>query len=92
MERNSTSFFHHSIIDILIKLSSSINDVLELEIEAGGTRFAATGDSKSAFLGLMNGTQWMIYENTVTGVLHWDFVSLSICLAKDSGRFINYRV
>ncbi|GJJ11953.1 hypothetical protein Clacol_006191 [Clathrus columnatus] len=61
-----------------------INDVLELEIEAGGTRFAATGDSKSAFLGLMDGSQWMIYENTVTGVLHWDFSVV--------GRMISFAV
>ncbi|KAF8527249.1 chondroitin AC/alginate lyase [Gautieria morchelliformis] len=48
------------------------NDVWELEIEAGGTRFAATGPSRTAFENLMNVSQWMIYQNTVTGVLHWD--------------------
>lgn len=23
----------------------------------------------------MDGDQWMIYQNVLTGVLHWDFVS-----------------
>ncbi|KAF8503073.1 hypothetical protein JB92DRAFT_2833467 [Gautieria morchelliformis] len=42
------------------------NDVWELEIEAGGTRFTATGPSRTAFENLMNVSQWMIYQNTVT--------------------------
>ncbi|KAF8484382.1 chondroitin AC/alginate lyase [Gautieria morchelliformis] len=60
------------------------NDALELEIEAGGTRFAATGPSRTAFENLMNASQWMIYQNTVTGVLHWDFST--------EGRFISFPV
>ncbi|KAF8528209.1 polysaccharide lyase family 8 protein [Hysterangium stoloniferum] len=62
-----------------------INDVLELEIEAGGTRFAATGTSKAAFESLVDASRWMIYENTGTGVLHWDFVRLP-------RRFISFPV
>jgi len=58
----------------------STNDVLELEIEAAGTRFAAQGGSRMAFESLMNASQWMIYQNTQTGVLHWDFVRPFYCL------------
>ncbi|KAF8503035.1 hypothetical protein JB92DRAFT_3208970 [Gautieria morchelliformis] len=43
------------------------NDVWELEIEAGGMRFAATGPSRTAFENLMNVSQWMIYQNTLQG-------------------------
>ncbi|KAF8493143.1 hypothetical protein JB92DRAFT_2835239 [Gautieria morchelliformis] len=41
------------------------NDVWELEIEAGGTCFAATGPSRTTFENLMNVSQWMIYQNTL---------------------------
>ena len=55
---------------------TSANDVLDLEIEAGGTTFAAGSDSQNAFATLIEGDRWMIFRNTLTGVLHWDFVSL----------------
>ncbi|OBZ79298.1 Chondroitinase-AC, partial [Grifola frondosa] len=62
-------------------------DVLGVEIDAGGTQFAAadagTG-SQSAFETLMNGNLWMIYRNVLTGILHWDFSVL--------GRFISFPV
>ena len=56
-------------------LEISANDVLDLEIEAGGTIFAAGSDSQNAFATLLEGNRWMIFRNTLTGVLHWDFVS-----------------
>ncbi|KIJ68409.1 polysaccharide lyase family 8 protein [Hydnomerulius pinastri MD-312] len=60
------------------------NDVLNLEIEATGTRFAANQTSKDAFGTLFNGDAWMIYRNIKTNVLHWDFSAL--------GRFISFPV
>ncbi|KAF8580669.1 polysaccharide lyase family 8 protein [Ramaria rubella] len=60
------------------------NNVMELEIEGSGTRFAAKSRSKVAFEGLMDASRWMIYQNTVTGTLHWDFST--------EGRFISFPV
>ncbi|KIJ43946.1 polysaccharide lyase family 8 protein [Sphaerobolus stellatus SS14] len=60
------------------------NDVLELEIEAAGTSFASADSSRAAFETLMNGSAWMIYENTKTKTLHWDFSA--------EGRFISFPV
>ncbi|KAF9229321.1 polysaccharide lyase family 8 protein [Gyrodon lividus] len=60
------------------------NDVLNLEIEAAGTQFAANQISKDAFGTLFSGNVWMIYLNTRTNVLHWDFSVL--------GRFISFPV
>ncbi|KAF7791828.1 hypothetical protein EIP86_002852 [Pleurotus ostreatoroseus] len=60
------------------------NDVLLLEIDAGGTQFAAGPTTKDAFATLIDGDQWMIYRNVPTGVLHWDFSVL--------GRFISFPV
>jgi hypothetical protein len=59
----------------------SANDVLGLEIVAGGTTFAAGSDSQNAFNTLFEGDHWMIFRNTLTGVLHWDFVSLFLLLS-----------
>lgn len=59
----------------------SANDVLGLEIEAGGTTFAAGLDSQDAFTTLIEGDQWMIYRNALTNVLHWDFVSLFLLMS-----------
>jgi len=53
----------------------SVNDILDLEVAAAGTQFAAGADSRTAFATLFSGNKWMIYWNTLTGVLHWDFVS-----------------
>jgi hypothetical protein len=50
--------------------------VLVFETEAGGTEYAAGSDERKAFTTLMEGNKWMIFRNTLTGVLHWDFVSL----------------
>ncbi|KAF9563105.1 polysaccharide lyase family 8 protein [Agrocybe pediades] len=60
------------------------NDVVDLEVEAGGTSFAAGPDSQNALATLFDGDKWMIYINTLTGVLHWDFSAL--------GRFISFPV
>lgn len=61
-----------------------VNDILDLEVAAAGTQFAAGADSKTAFATLFSGNKWMIYRNTLTGVLHWDFSAL--------GRFISFPV
>ena len=54
------------------------NDVFDFEIEAAGTQFQATDASRTAFETLWDGNVWMIFRNTVTNVLHWDFVRLFI--------------
>ena len=46
------------------------------ELEAAGTEFTASPDSRAAFETLFTGNHWMIFGNSVTGVLHWDFVSI----------------
>ncbi|KAG6911939.1 hypothetical protein DXG01_000187 [Tephrocybe rancida] len=60
------------------------NDILAFEIEAGGTQFAANPTSQAAFETLFDGDRWMIYQNSETGTLHWDFSAL--------GRFISFPV
>lgn len=60
------------------------NDILYLEIPAGGTEFSADATAREAFTKLMDADRWMIYRNTDTGVLHWDFSAL--------GRFITLPV
>ncbi|KAK1228704.1 hypothetical protein PQX77_008198 [Marasmius sp. AFHP31] len=63
---------------------SSTNDVLDLEIAAAGTQFAANETSKGTMETLFDGDSWMIYRNTKTETLHWDFSAL--------GRFISFPV
>ncbi|KAJ7070876.1 polysaccharide lyase family 8 protein [Mycena amicta] len=58
------------------------NDVVDLEVEAGGTMFQAQNASQMALATLLTGDRWMIYRNVLTGVLHWDFSVL--------GRFIAF--
>lgn len=58
------------------------NAVLQLAIESAGTQFEPSNESRTAFVTLLNGTRWMIYENVKTGVLHYDFSVL--------GRFIAF--
>ena len=53
----------------------SLNDNLEFESKAAGTQYAAGDGPKATFEVLVDGNSWMIYRNTKTGVLHWDFVS-----------------
>ncbi|KAG6857590.1 hypothetical protein H0H87_000189 [Tephrocybe sp. NHM501043] len=61
-----------------------INDILAIEVEAGGTQFAANSTSQAAFETLFDGDRWMIYKNSLTGTLHFDFSVL--------GRFISFPV
>ncbi|KAI0322716.1 polysaccharide lyase family 8 protein [Amylostereum chailletii] len=49
------------------------NDVFDLEIEAGGTSFQASQESRGAFTALWQANEWMVFRNTITNVLHWDF-------------------
>ncbi|KAG6902879.1 hypothetical protein C0995_010048 [Termitomyces sp. Mi166 len=49
------------------------NDILGFEIEAGGTQFAADITAQAALGTLFDGDRWMIYQNSLTGILHWDF-------------------
>nr|VWO96784.1 Hyaluronate lyase (EC (Hyaluronidase) (HYase) [Ganoderma boninense] len=54
------------------------NDVLGLEIIAAGTKHSAQNSrsgavSQKAFESLLDADRWMIYRNTKTGVVHWDF-------------------
>jgi len=58
-----------------LRIPTSSNDVLELQIDAAGTQYAADATSQRAFETLIDGDQWMIYRNVKTNVLHWDFVS-----------------
>ncbi|KAJ7293615.1 polysaccharide lyase family 8 protein [Mycena rebaudengoi] len=60
------------------------NDAIDLEIAASGTQFEATPASQEALATLFDGDRWMIYRNTLTGTLHWDFSAL--------GRFIAFPV
>jgi hypothetical protein len=60
---------------VYLRIPTSSNDVLELQIDAAGTQYAADSTSQSAFETLIDGDQWMIYRNVETNVLHWDFVS-----------------
>ena len=53
----------------------SLNANLEFENKAAGTQYTARDGPKSAFEVLVEGDAWIIYRNTMTGVLHWDFVS-----------------
>ena len=55
----------------------SLNTNLEFENKAAGTQYTAGDGPKSAFEVLVDGDAWIIYRNTKTGVLHWDFVSRS---------------
>ncbi|TFK77066.1 polysaccharide lyase family 8 protein [Pluteus cervinus] len=51
----------------------SSNNILTLELGAADTQYQAGDESKSAFDTLFLGNQWMVFLNTVTGVLHWDY-------------------
>jgi len=50
---------------------------VDLEVEAAQTQFAANINSQLALATLFDGDQWIIFRNSLTGVLHWDFVSCS---------------
>ncbi|KAG5653076.1 hypothetical protein H0H81_002456 [Sphagnurus paluster] len=61
-----------------------VNTILDIEREAGGTKYAANAVSQNAFATLFDGDRWMIYGNSLANVLHWDFSAL--------GRFISFPV
>jgi hypothetical protein len=77
MEKTSRWHLRQKSVDSLVY---SANDILNLELPARGTEFAANSNSKGAVSALFEGDRWMIFANTQTGVLHWDFSVL--------GRFI----
>lgn len=56
-------------------LSRSTNDLLNIEVEAAGTEFAANNASQSALSTLFDGDLWMTYRNVLSGINYWDFVS-----------------
>ncbi|KAJ7875466.1 polysaccharide lyase family 8 protein [Mycena leptocephala] len=58
------------------------NDVFNLEICAGGTQFQSNDVSKTAFTTLLLADQWMIFLNTITNVLHWDYSVIGRNLAQ----------
>ncbi|KAF9056198.1 polysaccharide lyase family 8 protein [Panaeolus papilionaceus] len=60
------------------------NDLLNLELTAAGTQFQAAGSSQNSFILLLQASTWMIFRNTFTNVLHWDYSVL--------GRFVSLPV
>jgi hypothetical protein len=60
----------------------SVNDDLDLELEAGGTQFEAGQASRDALATVLDGSAWMMYRNVATGMLHWDFVCLKHLVIK----------
>jgi len=61
-----------------------VNAVMNLEEAALGTSFESSQKNRDAFSTLIDGDRWSIFQNTVTGVKHWDFSALS--------RFITFAV
>jgi len=53
-----------------------LNDILDFEIAAANTTFQAPTTSRNAIITLLQGDLWMIFRNTLTDVLHWDYVGL----------------
>ena len=68
-----------SLADVIL---GSTNDVLELELEAANTPWAAMNTTMTTFSAYVDGFRWAIFRNVLTGVLHWDFVShlLRLCV------------
>ncbi|KAJ7146757.1 polysaccharide lyase family 8 protein [Mycena epipterygia] len=58
------------------------NDVFNLEICAGGTQFQSDDVSMAAFTSLLIADQWMIFRNTITNVLHWDYTVIGRNIAQ----------
>ncbi|KAJ7579689.1 polysaccharide lyase family 8 protein [Mycena floridula] len=59
-------------------------DDVNVESLAAGTRFTAGTVARNALSTLVDADRWMIYSNTITNVLHWDWSVL--------GRFITFPV
>ncbi|KAG9035110.1 hypothetical protein FRB95_011977 [Tulasnella sp. JGI-2019a] len=60
------------------------NLILSLELSAAGTQWEGDNTTRSAFELLVDGSQWMMYRNTITDVLHWDISTI--------GRMITFPV
>ncbi|KAF8151251.1 polysaccharide lyase family 8 protein [Mycena galopus ATCC 62051] len=58
------------------------NAVFNLEICAGGTEFQSGNASQIAFTTLLLADQWMIFLNTITNILHWDYTVIGRNLAQ----------
>ncbi|KAG6850521.1 hypothetical protein H0H93_012522 [Arthromyces matolae] len=65
------------------------NDITGFEIEAGGTEFGANATEQAALGTLFDGDKWMIYANSLTGTLHWDFI-LDLGKMWSSNSLINF--
>ncbi|KAG8896226.1 hypothetical protein FRC00_006243 [Tulasnella sp. 408] len=50
------------------------NLVLLLELSSAGTQWEANQNSREAFGLHIEGSSWMMYRNTRTHIVHWDFV------------------
>ncbi|KAG1757532.1 polysaccharide lyase family 8 protein [Suillus lakei] len=61
------------------------NDVLNLEIEAAGTQFAANTTSMNAFETLIDGNQWMIFRNVQTNSVVGRFISYPVIDGQATG-------
>lgn len=48
---------------------------MELELQAANTAFQANQTSRDVLGTLVEGTQWMIFADVATKILHWDYVS-----------------
>ncbi|KAJ6615863.1 polysaccharide lyase family 8 protein [Mycena sp. CBHHK59/15] len=58
------------------------NDVFNLEIASGGTQFEAGSSAMAVFTNLLLADQWMIFRNTLTNILHWDYTIIGRNLAQ----------
>ena len=60
------------------------NAVLDVEVIAAGTQFAANATQRQVFDVLVEGHKWMIFYNTISQILHFDFSAI--------GRMITFPV
>ncbi|KAH6917349.1 chondroitin AC lyase [Coprinopsis sp. MPI-PUGE-AT-0042] len=58
--------------------------VLDVEVIAAGTQFAANAAQRQVFDVLVDGHRWMIFYNTISQILHFDFSAI--------GRMITFPV
>ncbi|KAG8875399.1 hypothetical protein FRB98_007817 [Tulasnella sp. 332] len=63
--------------------------ILSLELSAADTAWQGNATTISAVETLIDGSQWMIYKNTATDVLHWDISTVGRMISfasSDSGQ------
>jgi hypothetical protein len=60
----------------VVSLHPSANNIIGFDLEAAGTEFAASPSGQAALATQFEGNRWMIIQNSVTGVQHWDFVGI----------------